>query len=192
MRKNNIKLNRITLFLILLFTFNHGFSQENNWFKKEGDKKKDPLVKVTVRKKGVYFGVQQGIQTIGELGGAFEYKRVKLKQPITLGATLGADYNLPENIMGFNAGVWRKAGRADFTYGAHLLLRTNFLSERIGLGPTIGYKIAVFHVQTGFTFLTNRDAFDTNELFIALRFSLLHQRKTTVERRKRDKSSEKK
>ncbi len=182
MRKNNV-----LLVLIFLSTLQSSVAQNDKWFKREEVKKekKDPLLKVTVQKQGVYFGVQQGLQTIGELGGIYQYKRVKLKKPITLGATLGIDYNLPENVMGFNLGAWRKSGRIKFTYGANVLLRTNFSTERIGLGPAIGYKFSLLHLQAGYTFLSNRNAFDTNELFILLRFNLMNERKTTVTRRKK-------
>lgn len=152
------------------------------------DKKKDPLVKINVRKTGPYFGIQQGVYTVGELGGEMQFKRVKLKKPTTHGINVGAEYNITHNALGFNAGAWRKPGRFDFTYGLNLAYRTNFDESRWGGGPVIGYKIFGFHALVGYNFLTRSANFvESNDLYIGLRFILVNNRKSTWNWRKREK-----
>lgn len=173
-------------FVCLLFTSFSGWSQ-SEYFENDS-KKKEPLVKVQVRKSGPYFGIQQGVYTVGELGGEMQFKRVRLKKPHTHGIYIGTEYNIPNNTLGFNAGAWRKPGRFDFTYGLNLAHRTNFEIHRWGGGPTVGYKIFGFHAQVGYNFLTRGGSFqNVNDLYISLRFMLINSRDSNWTWRKRDK-----
>ena len=170
------------------------FGQERSLFSSDKDKKKDPLVKVSVRKSGPYFGIQQGAYTFGELGGEMQFKRIKLKNPTTHAINAGALYNISNNVLGFNTGAWRKPGRFDFTYGINLAYRTDFDQHRFGGGPVVGYKVFGFHVLAGYDFLSNGATFtETNNLYLSARFLLVNERKTTWEwRKKEDKKKSKK
>ena len=163
-------------------------SQENKLFNTNDKKKKEPLLKVHVRKTGPYFGIQQGRYTVGEIGGEMQFKRIKLKNPHTHGIFLGAEYNIPNNSLGFNAGAWRKPGRFNFSYGVNLAHRTDFDFHRWGGGPFLGYKLFGFHAMVGYNFLSRAGEFtEVNQLYIALRFTLVNNRDTTFEWRKRKK-----
>lgn len=176
----------VLLILILAFTPFFGLSQDKNIFGNK--KKKDPLVKVRVKKTGPYFGIQQGKFTVAELGGEMQFKRVKLKRPHTHGIYLGGEYNLPNNSLGFNLGAWRKPGRFNFTYGLNLAHRTNFDVHRWGGGPLIGYKMFGFHAMVGYNFLSRSESFtEINDLYISLRFTLINRRDTDWDWRKRKK-----
>ena len=171
--------------LLLIFFF---FLFSETLYGQDKNKKKEPLLKVNVRKSGPYFGIQQGLYTVAELGGEMQFKRVKLKQPHTHAINLGASYNLPNNVFGFNAGAYRKPGRFDFFYGVNLAHRTDFSQHRWGGGPLIGYKVFGFQVLTGYNFLFPMDSFRTNNtLYVGLRFVLINKRDANWEWRKRDK-----
>lgn len=156
-------------------------------FSQDKKKKKDPLLKVNIRKSGPYFGIQQGMYTVAELGGEMQFKRVKLKKPLTHGINIGASYNIPNNVLGFNAGAYRKPGRFDFIYGLNIAHRTDFYLNRWGGGPMIGYKVFGFQALAGYNFLFPMDSFrTTNTLYVGLRFVLINKRNSNWEWRKRD------
>ncbi len=168
----------------------YGQEKKSGVFSK--DKKKEPLLQISVRKSGPYFGLQQGAYLFAELGGEMQFKRVKLKKPTTYGINTGALYNATNNVFGFNAGAWRKHGRFDFTYGLNLAYRTNFDLNSFGLGPVVGYKIWGFHVLAGYDFLSNRKIFpETNNLYVSARFLLVNDRESTWKWRKREKKKQK-
>jgi hypothetical protein len=182
--------NQNICFILLLFITSGWFSllyaQGDNLFSNNDKKKKDPLLKVNVRKIGPYFGIQQGRYTVGEMGGEIQFKQVKIKKPLTHALYVGGEYNIPNNSLGFNAGAWRKPGRFDFTYGINLAYRTDFEFNRFGGGPFIGYKLYGFHLFAGYNFLSREDQFsEVNHLYITLRFTLVNNRETNFEWRKK-------
>lgn len=152
------------------------------------DKNKKPLIDIRVRKMGPYFGLEQGKYLVGEMGGELQFKKVKLVKPKTHAIHFGANYNIPNNVLGFSSGYWFKPGRFDLTFGADLAFRSNFDAERIGAGPVLGYKIFGFHLRVGYIFLTPSQNFiETNELFINLRFTLINNRDVKWKKRKKKK-----
>lgn len=188
MKTTKIRIAYPLLLLITFGWFSFAFSQDNNLFGNKDKKKKDPLLSVNVRKIGPYFGIQQGRYTVGELGGEIQFKQIKIKKPLTHALYMGGEYNIPNNSLGFNAGAWRKPGRFDFTYGVNLAYRTDFEFNRWGGGPFVGYKIYGFHLFTGYNFLTRAGQFtEVNQLYISLRFTLVNNRETNFEWRKRKK-----
>lgn len=186
------RLNSLFLiFISVALLDSYSFAQEKSFFErkeKKDNQKKDPLLSVRVQKNGLYFGLQQGRYTFGELGTEIQFKKVKLKNPITHGIQFGAEYNLFENVLGFNVGGYRKPGRFDFTYGANILYRSDFEEHRFAVGPSLGYKVFGFHIQTGYLFHTPAENFEAiNTLYISARFLLVRDRKTTITRRKKEK-----
>ncbi|MEX2483781.1 MAG: hypothetical protein WED10_04460 [Brumimicrobium sp.] len=171
-----------TLFLVALFSCVFSglvFGQR--------DRDKKPLIQPSVIKSGPYFGIQQGEFTVGEVGGEMQFKRIRFKKPRTHGIHVGADYNIPNNVLGFSSGYWYKPGRFDFTLGADLGVRSNFTEERYGAGPVIGYKIFGFHIRAGYIFLTPSETFiKTNQLFINIRFILVNNRNFKWNKRKKE------
>ncbi len=171
---------RIFFFICLAILGTNSFSQglEASLYKK------DPLVKIT--KSGPYIGLQRGKYNNLELGYEFQRKAVKLIKPTTHAFNVGFDYNLTENILGFSAGYWQKKGRLDLTYGGNLVFKSNFDQNRIGLSPTIGYKISLAHLQIGYNILTPFDTFkNTNTLFVSLRLVLINNRNFKWRKRKK-------
>lgn len=147
-----------------------------------------PLIDVSVRKLGPYFGLQQGRFTVGEIGMELQYKNIKIKKPKTHGFHTGLEYNIPNNALGLNLGYWHKPGRVDLTYGFDVALRSNFNDTRFGFSPVIGYKLFGFHLRAGYMFLTPSTIFtETNNLFINLRFILVNNRKVQWNKRNKKK-----
>lgn len=176
--------------LLIAFSFLtcswNGIAQERNWF---GNKeKKKPLLEVSVRKSGPYFGIQQGVYTYAELGGEMQFKKIKLKKPTTHGVYFGAEYNIIHNILGFQLGAWRKPGRFDFTYGLQTVLRSDFERFRFGVAPAVGYKVFGFHIMAGYMFHTPSDFVqEINTLYLSLRFIVVNDRKTSFKKREKKK-----
>ncbi|RFC55771.1 hypothetical protein [Brumimicrobium aurantiacum] len=148
--------------------------------------KKKPLLDPSVRKLGPYFGVQKGKYYVGEIGMEAQFKDIKLVKPKTHALHAGIEYNIPNNVLGFNAGYWHKPSRVDLTYGFDVTLRSNFEEERYGISPVIGYKLFGFHIRVGYMLLTPSKTFtETNTLFINLRFILVNNRKFKWNNRKK-------
>lgn len=146
--------------------------------------KKKPLVKVF--KSGPYLGLQRGKYTNLEIGYEFQRKAVKLVKPTTHALNTGFDYNLTENVLGFSLGYWQKRGRLNLTYGANFVYKSNFEQSRIGIAPTLGYKISIAHLQVGANLLTRNDDFsNTNTLFVSLRVVLINNRNYKWRKRKK-------
>jgi hypothetical protein len=172
-----------------LITCITGFSQDKKWYelRENSDKskqKKDPLLQISLRQSGPYFGLQQGRYLVGEIGGEMQWRKLRLKKPITHALTIGADYNLTQNILGLNTGYYYKGGRTKFSFGGNVVYRTDFTHNRIGLGPAIGYKLSAFHAQIGYVLLTPHETFvNTNSIYISLRFTLINERDFDVQTR---------
>jgi len=142
------------------------------------------LPKITVTKSGPYLGLQKGLYNVLEFGMEGQYKRVKLVKPVTHAGHMGFNFNFKRNVLGYDVGYWFKVGRLNLTYGANLVYRSNFTENRLGFAPVIGYKIWQLHLQTGYHFLGKLpDDFETNTLFISLRFVLINSRHVDIDRK---------
>ena len=179
-------MNNKSLIFILLIGF-QSFSQQNSIGITTHILERNLLQspKISFKKSGPYMGVQRGLYTILEMGGEYQWKRVKWIKPITHAAHFGVNYNFKYNVIGLDAGYWFKLGRLDFTYGANLVYRSDFEAKSTGISPVIGYKVLQFHLQAGYHILTKpRHEFETNTLFISLRFVLVNNRDIEVKRKK--------
>jgi len=149
---------------------------------------KKPLLEPSVRKSGPYFGLQQGLFLVGEIGMEAQFKEIKFKQPKTHGLHAGLEFNIPNKALGANAGFWHKPSRFDLTYGFDVALRSNFEAERYGIAPVIGYKLFGLHVRAGYMLLTPSKIFtETNQLFINARFIVVNKRDFKWNKRKKKK-----
>lgn len=143
------------------------------------------LFDVKVRKYGPYIGLQRGKYTVVEFGGEFQWKKVKIKKPITHAVHTGFNYNFKYNVLGYDAGYWIRPSRIGLTYGANLVFRTDFDASSVGLAPVIGYKFWLLHLQTGYHFLSRpANDFETNKFFVSLRIGIINDRKIKVDRDK--------
>ncbi len=146
------------------------------------------ISKVNVTKSGPYFGIQRGKFAIIEIGGEKQWKRVTWRKPKTHALRFGANYNFKYNVIGYDIGYWLKLGRLDLTYGCNLVCRTDFDVYSFGISPTIGYKFQQFHLQTGYHFLNRPiDTFETNSLFISLRYVFINERKWNVSKNQKSR-----
>lgn len=140
--------------------------------------------KVTSFKSGPYIGYQRGAFNVLELGYEGQFKRVKLIKPVTLSAHAGFNYNLFQNVLGYDMGGWGKVGRLNLTFGANAVLRTDFSNTKVGLAPVVGFKFGPLHLQTGYHFLSNRAIpMATNTFFVSLHFTFIQNRKIKVKKR---------
>lgn len=146
---------------------------------------KKPLLDLRIRKTGPYFGLQQGKYLVPEIGIEKQWKRVKLKRPLTHAAHTGFNYNIKYKVLGYDVGYWIKTHRIGLTYGANVFYRTNFTTDRFGVAPVIGYKFWLLHLQTGYQIFTKRKSFDASTIFISLRLGIINERDVELKRRKK-------
>lgn len=136
------------------------------------------LPTLKVRRSGPYIGLQQGKYNLFELGGEIQFKKAKLIRPTIHGFRFGLNYDIKNEVLGYEAGYWYQHSRVGLTYGILLSYRTNFDHGRIGLAPALGFRFTQFHLQTGYHFLSASTAFkECNTFFIALKFVLINKRK---------------
>ena len=135
--------------------------------------------RIDIVKNGPYFGLQKGAFLVAEIGGERQWKDFQFRKPKTHALNIGFNYDFSNNVLGYDLGYWHKPSNIGLTYGASLLLRTDFTNTKIGFAPVLGYKIWQFHIQTGYQFLSNSSSnfFKTNTLFIDLRFVLINNTK---------------
>ena len=135
--------------------------------------------RIDIVKNGPYFGLQKGAFLVAEIGGERQWKDFQFRKPKTHALNIGFNYDFLNNVLGYDVGYWYKPSNIGLTYGAALLLRSDFTNTKLGFAPVIGYKIWQVHVQTGYQFLlkTKSTSFETNTLFISLRFVLINNTK---------------
>ena len=135
--------------------------------------------RIDIVKNGPYFGLQKGKFIVVGIGGERQWKDLQFRKPKTHALNIGFNYDFSNNVLGYDLGYWHKPSNIGLTYGASLLLRTDFTNTKIGFAPVLGYKIWQFHIQTGYQFLlkSSSNYFITNKLFIDLRFVLINNTK---------------
>ena len=135
--------------------------------------------RIDIVKNGPYFGLQKGKFIVVGIGGERQWKDLQFRKPKTHALNIGFNYDFSNNVLGYDLGYWHKPSNIGLTYGASLLLRTDFTNTKIGFAPVLGYKIWQFHIQTGYQFLLKSisNYFITNKLFIDLRFVLINNTK---------------
>lgn len=131
------------------------------------------------RNYGAIIGLQRGRNTAIELGAEMHWRKVALKDPRIWGATTNLEYSFGDNIIGYKAGVWRKQGRVNLTYGANLAYFTDFNGgHQFGIGPSVGFRILGLHLVNGYNILAGEmnppknggTPPKANTLYISLRY----------------------
>lgn len=135
-----------------------------------------PLLELSVKKWGAYLGLQKGRYTVPEFGAQYLWKKIRIKNPIIHEVHAGFNYNFRYNVLGYDAGYWMKPHRLGLTYGVNLFYRTDFVSDRLGMGPVVGFKFWFAHLQTGYHFMNKPTHFETNTFFVSLRLSIINAR----------------
>ena len=124
------------------------------------------------RNYGAIVGLQRGNVTSIELGAEMHWRKVAFRNPRITGATANLEYNFGHHVLGYKMGVWQKQGRVNLTYGGNLVYFTNFEGlQRYGLGPSVGFRFAGFHLVNGYNILLgDKELKDVNKLYMALRY----------------------
>jgi hypothetical protein len=134
---------------------------------------------------GAILGMQRGAITSIEVGAEAHWRKLSLFHPRIIGATVNFNYNFGHHIVGYQAGAWMKHGRVNLTYGANLLYYSNFKGlNKYGLGPSVGFRLAGFHLINGYNFLAgDKDLEGANSLYITLRYYFPVENKFTWDRK---------
>lgn len=170
------------------------FAYSSDLFSNELSKKK-----LYQRNHGVILGLQRGAVTAFEMGVEAHWRKLSLQKPNIVGATANLGYNFGKHVIGYQAGMWTKTGRVNLTYGGNLVYYSNFKGlNRYGLGPSVGFRFAGFHLINGYNFLAGDKELDgANTLYMSLRYyfplenKFTWDRKTMKKKRERRKELEK-
>lgn len=145
--------------------------------------------KLFQRNTGMIVGLKRGKYTSVEFGGEAHFRKMSLLKPHVVGATINVEYNFENNVLGYHAGVWKKEGRINLTYGADVSYYTDFNNrQRVGIGPSVGFRLLGLHLVNGYTFLTNdnkkSDAIPlpVNTFYMTLRYYFPVENKFTWDR----------
>jgi hypothetical protein len=158
------------------------------------------ITEVAYRKKlyqhnyGAILGVQRGAVTSIEVGAEAHWRKLSLFHPRIIGATANFNYNFGHHVIGYQAGAWMKHGRVNLTYGANLLYYSNFKGlNKYGVGPSVGFRLAGFHLINGYNFLAgDKELEGANSLYITLRYYFPVENKFTWDRKTMKKKKERK
>jgi hypothetical protein len=141
--------------------------------------------KLRQRNYGMILGLQRGASTAIELGGEAHWRKISLRNPVITGASANLEYSFGNHVIGYKAGVWRKQGRVNLTYGANVAYFTNFKGlHKYGGGPAIGFRLAGFHFINGYNFLGgDKELKEVNTLYVTLRYYFPLQNKFTWDKK---------
>ena len=142
-----------------------------------------------LKQTGPYFGLQKGKYLIAEFGVERQWSQIRLMSKKTHALHGGFNYNFKYNVLGYDIAYWYRGSRVGLTWGGNVCVRTDFSNTRVGIVPTVGYKVWQFHLQTGYHFLTpitDANEFETNGLFVSLRFVLINDREFEWKRKEKD------
>ncbi|MFN6945587.1 MAG: hypothetical protein ACK4ND_11615 [Cytophagaceae bacterium] len=149
------------------------------------------LLKANTRKYGLLLGVQRGRNTFWELGVQKQWKKLSIQNPRMWAVYGTMMYNLPNNTLAYQTGVWTKKG-VDLTYGMNFCYFSDFYSQRIGGGPVIGFRFLGFHLMTGYNYTFGPQEMTTaNNLHISARYFIPTFSTTEIERSKKKKNKSK-
>jgi hypothetical protein len=156
--------------------------------------------KLYQRNFGMIAGLQKGNSTAIELGAEAHWRKISvLNKPHVIGATTNLEYNFANHVVGYKAGMWKKTGRINLTYGGNIGYYNNFKGgSRMGLGPLVGFRLLGFHLVNGLTILTKDKSSNTenpvnvNTLHMSLRYYFPVENKFTWDRKTMKKKRERK
>jgi hypothetical protein len=178
---------RISSLLIVFLVFQSAAQEKEPWIKNPFQRKQ---LELNVTKTGSYFGLQQGRYLVGEFGVERQWDRIRLTTKKTHALHGGFNYNIKYKILGYDVGYWYRGSRLGLTWGGNICVRTDFDNTRVGIVPVVGYKVWQFHVQTGYHFLTplpEEHRFETNGLFINIRFVMIADKERELKRNEKTK-----
>lgn len=152
--------------------------------------------KLQQRNYGAIISIQRGRITAFEMGGEMHWRKIGLRKPRIWGATANIEYSFGQHLVGYKAGVWRKQGRVNLTYGANLAYFNNFNGgHQFGIGPSVGFRLFGLHLINGINILAgnmDKDKSSTasmgaNTLYMSLRYYFPLQNKFVWDRKDKKK-----
>lgn len=155
-----------------------------------------PLPKLRQHNYGAIIGIQRGRTTAFEMGTEMHWRKISLRKPHIWGANANIEYSFSDHIVGYKAGVWRKQGRVNLTYGGNIAYFNNFEGgHQFGIGPAVGFRFAGFHLINGVNILvgdmksdkTGAAAMGANTLYMSLRYYFPLQNKFVWDRKDKKK-----
>ncbi|OLY91230.1 hypothetical protein BUE76_04430 [Cnuella takakiae] len=155
-----------------------------------------PIPKLRQHNYGAIIGIQRGRTTAFEMGAEMHWRKISLFKPHIWGANAQVEYSFSDHIVGYKAGVWRKQGRVNLTYGANLVYFNNFEGgQQFGIGPAVGFRFAGLHLINGVNILagdmksdkTGAATMGANTLYMSLRYYFPVQNKFTWDRKNKNK-----
>lgn len=127
-----------------------------------------------VSKTGLYFGYEHGHYRQLETGIELRRKKISGNGQHINALMLGMNYQLKNNILGYDFGYYHKNGVAGFTYGFDIFAQTDFRQLQPAISPTIGFMFAGFHLQSGYKFTSHPvESIPVNTFFIRLRYTIV-------------------
>jgi hypothetical protein len=149
--------------------------------------------KLFQRNYGIIIGLQKGAATAVEFGGEAHWRKIALTKPKVVGATTNMEYNFRNHVIGYKAGLWMKRGRINFTYGGNVVYFSDFKGLQLyGVGPSIGFRLAGFHLINGYNFLAgDKELEGANTLYMSLRYYFPIKNKFTWDRKTMMKKKQK-
>jgi len=142
---------------------------------------------------GAIAGLQRGAGSAVELGYEAHWRKISLFNPHIIGASTNLEYNVSDNVIGYKAGFWMKRGRINLTYGGNLVYFTDFQgNHRYGLGPSVGFRLAGFHLINGLNILAgDKELEGANTLHMSLRYYFPRHNQFTWDKQTRKKKEQK-
>jgi hypothetical protein len=142
-------------------------------FKKdeEGKDQKDKKEKLKVYQssRGYVIGYERGRSDMIQLGYQYNWKKIRLKQPVIRAVEGYAAISPFTGVYGLQGGYWQRHGRLKLTYGGRVGAFTNFDASTLSIGPALGFRILGFHGQGGFNLLSNPEV-QANRLYASINF----------------------
>lgn len=137
------------------------------------DKDKKERRKFYQSSRGPLLGYERGRNDFIQLGYEYNWKKIRLKEPVIRAVDGFAEYNFWENVLGVKVAYWQRHGRMKLTYGGHVGYFTDFEYSSPSVGPSVGFRILGFHGQAGYNFLlSNRREIEANRLYLSLNYFL--------------------
>ncbi len=171
-----------SLFLLLIGTSTYGqypISLAGSTYQKD--------LKVISNSYGPIIGLQRGKYTFIEIGAEYHWRKIRLKNPKIYSVGGNFEYNFGHNLLGYKLGFWTKQNRVDLTYGANIMYLTDFTYGKVGISPTLGFRLIGFHIITGYNFTLGNEALQYNTLHIALRYFIPSENKLKIKKSKKSK-----
>lgn len=134
------------------------------------------------------FGYERGDNDFFQLGYEYNWKKIRVTNPVIQSVDGFMEYNFWENVLGFKAAYWQRHGRFKLTYGGHVGYFTDFEKSSPSIGPSVGFRILGFHAQAGYNYLLNNREIPANKLYLSLNYFIPYHSKLFWKKGQKEKT----